>query len=79
MNDFVSMEEAKEFRVLGPMPEKMSPLDHMDQYQQGVAQVDIDGVDAAGYCKLMERFQKTFRPGARAPAGGEVLYELPGT
>ena len=75
MNDFVSMEEVLAFFVMGPMPAEVSPLDHIDQYAHGVA-ISDSGVDPADYAALVERFGETFRPGVKAPAGGDVLFRV---
>ena len=75
MNDFVSMEEVLAFFVMGPMPAGVSALDHIDQYAHGVALVDA-GVDPADYAAMVERFGETFRPGVKAPAGGDGLFRV---
>ncbi len=79
MNDFTSMEEAFAFSHMGPMPPGVVLLNHIDQYQQGIAHVDVSvapDMNAADFVELMERFQRTFRPDAKAPGGGDVLYGL---
>ena len=75
MNDFTSVSEEQTFALLGRVPKKVDPLNHIDQYSQGVALGDI-GANPCEYGAMMERFQKTFRPDAKAPAGGEVLYSI---
>ena len=74
MTDFVSMEESLAFLVLGPVPPVATPLDTHEQYMHGVALVDA-GVDPVDYGEMMYRFQRTFRPDAKAPGGGDVFLE----
>ncbi len=75
MNDFTSVSEEQTFALLGRTPKKVAPLDTADQCAHGLYLVD-DVEESKVYCKMMERFQKTFRPDAKAPAGGEVLYSI---
>ena len=77
MNDFTSMEESLAFSHIKGVPEKMTPLETMGQYEHGVFLVDA-GVDPADYGEMMRRFQRTFRPDAKAPGGGDVLYSVKG-
>lgn len=75
MTDFTSMDEAYAFSHIRGVPDKMTPLVPMDQYEHRVYLVD-DGVDPADYGEMMYRFQKTFCPDTEAPGGADVVYEI---
>ncbi len=83
MTDFTSMREALAFLHMGPISqppegERAAPLVTLDQYMHGIILVNA-GVDPSDYGEMMYRFQRTFRPDAKAPGGGDVFYELPKT
>ncbi len=80
MNDFISMREALAFSRAGPIPKPPEgqiavPLETVDQYLHGIILVN-NGVPPTDYSEMMYRFQNTFRPDAKAPAGGDVLFEV---
>ena len=74
MTDFISMDEAYGFFVLGPMkPAEETPLSELDHYFHGQALLGV-GVSPADYREMQERFSETFRPDASAPGGGDIAF-----
>ena len=76
MDDFIDMQEAQMFHVLGPIPATIPmPFYIAEAWAHGVALMEI-GAASSDYGELQERFQRTFREEAEADRGGDVLFKF---